>query len=202
MTLDERRAGDKKRTPQMGEPPPLTRREILINVQRLCRSFARNMAYYRAGWVRELRPLFDPKEEGGNFWIAVNNNFLDMCVLDWCKLFGGRNENHAWKRIVTDPDSFKMDLLKHLGLDETSFAEQIRIFLEYRNKWVAHLDGDRKGLYPRLEVAKKAVWFYYERIGSEQVDPEMSNKTIQTGYRECEEEARRVYRQALQNRRL
>jgi hypothetical protein len=186
----------------MTEEPPLTRHEILTNVQRLCRSFGRNMAYYRAGWAKELRHLFEANPDSGNFWIAVKNNFLDMCVLDWCKLFGERNGNYSWKRIVADSDAFKTDLLRHLRLDEDAFEEEIRIFREYRNKWVAHLDRDRKGLYPRLDIAKKAVWFYYERIGSEQVDQEMSPKTIETGYRESEEEADTVYRQAAQSRRL
>ncbi len=68
-----------------------------------------------------------------------------MCVLDWCKLFGERNGNYSWKRIVADPDAFKRDLLEHLGLDDNAFDEEIRIFREYRDKWVAHLDRDRKG---------------------------------------------------------
>ena len=182
----------------MTESSSLTRREILANVQRLCRSFGRNMAYYRAGWAMELRHLFEANPDSGNFWNTVNGNFLDMCVLDWCKLFGERNGNYSWKRIVADPDAFKRDLLEHLGLDDNAFDEEIRIFREYRDKWVAHLDRDRKGLYPRLDIARKAVWFYYERIGNEQVDQEISPKTIETGYKECEEEASTVYRQAAQ----
>src|SRR5216684_7437609 len=154
----------------MTESSSLTRREILANVQRLCRSFGRNMAYYRAGWSMELRHLFEANPDSGNFWNTVNGNFLDMCVLDWCKLFGERNGNYSWKRIVADPDAFKRDLLEHLGLDDNAFDEEIRIFREYRDKWVAHLDRDRKGLYPRLDIAKKAVWFYYKRIGNEQVE--------------------------------
>jgi hypothetical protein len=73
-----------------------------------------------------------------------------------------------------------------LGVDEGAFDVEIRIFREYRDKWVAHQDRDRKGLYPRLETAKKAVWFYYQHIRNEQVDQEIGPKTIETGYKECE----------------
>ena len=107
----------------MTEDPPLTHREILIRVQTLCRSFGRNMAYYRAGWAmlrpgvwerpQELQHLFETNPDSkyfnpdsGNFWATVSNNFLDMCVLDWCKLFGERDGNYSWKRIFTDPDAF------------------------------------------------------------------------------------------------
>jgi hypothetical protein len=178
---------------------PLTRREILTNVQRLCRSFGRNLAYYRAGWDRDLRILCEANPDSGSFWTTVNGNFLDMCVLDWCKLFGERNGHYTWNQIVVDPDSFKTAMLRHLDLNEYAFEEEIRIFRDYRDKWVAHLDRDREGVYPRLEVARKAVWFYYKRICEEQIDQEIGLKTIEAGYRDCEEEARRVYRQAAKN---
>jgi hypothetical protein len=48
-------------------------------------------------------------------------------------------------------------------------------------------------------MAKKAVWFYYECVGAEQFDQEMGSKTIETGYKECEEEATSVYQQAVRN---
>ena len=150
----------------------------------------------------EVRDLFEANPESGTFWNTVNGNFLDMCVLDWCKLFGERNGNYSWQRIVADPDAFRTDLLEYLGLVEDRFDEEIRIFREYRDKWVAHLDTDRKGLYPRLEIAKKAVWFYYECIGNEQVDHVISPKTIEAGYRECEREASTVYQQAATRRQL
>jgi hypothetical protein len=147
------------------------------------------MAYYRAGWTSEVRPLFDQNPINGVFWNTVNGNFLDMCVLEWCKLFGGKNEKHSWIHIAKDPDVFKMHLLQHLGLDEGAFEEDIRIFREYRDQWVAHQDREQKGLYPRLAHASKAVWFYYEHICNEQIDQEMGPKAIETGYKECEQEA-------------
>ena len=150
----------------------------------------------------EVRRLFEANQESGNFWNTVNGNFLDMCVLDWCKLFVERNGKHSWRRIVADPDAFRTDLLKHLDLDQDAFDEEIRVFREYRDKWVAHLDTDRRGRYPRLEIAKKAVWFYYERIGNEQVDQEIAPQTIETGYQQCREEASTVYRQMTQERRF
>lgn len=98
--------------------------------------------------------------------------------------------------MVADPSSFKADLLMRLGLDEDAFAEHIRIFREYRDRWVAHLDAERRGFHPRLEIAKKAVWFYYAHVEKEQIDRELFPKPIEIGYRECEEEACGIYRRA------
>jgi hypothetical protein len=36
-----------------------------------------------------------------DFWVAVNNNFFDMCVLDWCKLFTRKSEKHYYRRCQT-----------------------------------------------------------------------------------------------------
>lgn len=187
----------------MSEEAPLTRSEILTNVQRLCRSFALNMAYYRAGWRNELGPLLKASASSatGNFWIVANNNFFDMCVLDWCKLFGGQTGYYSWKQVVPDSDDFKTELLQHLGLDEDAFKKEVRRFREYRDQWVAHLDLKRKGHLPRLDIARKAVWFYYERTVAEHLDQEMGPKTIETGYQECELEADLAYRRALQTQR-
>ncbi len=119
-----------------------------------------------------------------------------MCVLDYCKLFGENNGSHCWKRVARDSAQFKADLLAHLGLNEAAFEADIRIFREYRDKWVAHLDEERKGCHPSLEIAKKAVWFYYDYVGKEQADSEMRGESLETGYRDCEEQARQIYRQA------
>jgi len=45
----------------------------------------RNIAFHRS-----LLPLKDELDH--NYWIFVFNNFLDMAVLDWCKVFGARSE--------------------------------------------------------------------------------------------------------------
>jgi hypothetical protein len=117
----------------MTKGPLLTRHEILSRVQGLCRSFGRNIAYYRAGWATGIRHLFEGNPTSGNFWKTVNGNFLDMCVLDWCKLFGDRDGNYYWRRVVADPDAFKTHLLEHLGLAENAFEETIRVFRQYRD---------------------------------------------------------------------
>ena len=68
---------------------PMTRREKLGNVVKLCHSFLLNLASYRAGWNNEHRHLLEMTNTvSGDFWRKVNGNFIDMCVLEWCKLFG------------------------------------------------------------------------------------------------------------------
>jgi hypothetical protein len=178
----------------MAKIPELTRREKLGNVVTLCRSFGRNLAYFRAGWSDEYRHLLEPTNvANGNFWRTVNGNFIDMCVLEWCKLFGEKNGEYYWKNISGDTAGFRTDLLLHLALDQEAFNRQVHVIREYRDKWVAHLDVERTGFRPELEVAKKSVWFYYERMV--QQEPDLSGLPIEleSGYQQCSDEARSVY---------
>jgi hypothetical protein len=172
----------------------MLRNERLRRVLMLCGSFVRNLAYYRAGWSEEHRHLLGMNN--GDFWRVVNGNFIDTCVLEWCKLFGEKKGEFHWKKIVSNPVSFKAGLLLQAGLDEYAFNKEINTFRQYRDKWVAHLDTERTGFIPALEVAKKAVWFYYARVKQEAESRELVEFTreLDRAYEQCEREAKEVYR--------
>jgi hypothetical protein len=179
----------------------ISRKAKLYNVLRLSASFVRNLAYYRVGWSEEHKHLLDKGND--DFWRVVNANFLDMSVLDWCKLFGEEGGKHHWRKIVTDPVTFEAGLLAHLALDEEAFNKHVRMIRKYRDKWVAHLDLDSKGCYPALEVAKQAVWFLWAHIMKHEVEPTefmQFTRDIESGYEHCEREADAVYKTAASMR--
>ena len=73
------------------------------------------------------------------FWRTVNGNFLDLCVLEWCKLFAGKNSMHHWRKVVAHPDRFEVALRARLRLTKPQFDEYITAMCAYRDKFVAHL---------------------------------------------------------------
>jgi len=79
------------------------------------------MAYYRAGWTQEHIHLLNSVNSRHHFWRQVSVNFIDLCVLEWCKLFAGKKDKHHWRNVVTDPETFKAKLLHCLGLEEGQF---------------------------------------------------------------------------------
>src|SRR5450830_84239 len=91
----------------------------------LCCHLTRNLAYYHAVWSE-----FQPKHEG-EFWITVLGNFIDVCVLEWSKLFGDNNGKHYWKRIVDDEASFKARLLSTIGITEAQWEQSWKSIKEY-----------------------------------------------------------------------
>ena len=82
---------------------PLTRAERLRRVVRLCCAFIRNLEYYRVGFPGE------PRSADREFWLTVNGNFIDQCILEWFKLMGDPNDDHRCLKVVTDPARFKAE---------------------------------------------------------------------------------------------
>jgi hypothetical protein len=173
--------------------PALIKRERLRRVVLLCCHFMRNLAYYRVGHPGEPRPT------DTEFWLTVNGNFIDQCVLEWCKLFGDPKGEHAWPNIVTDPATFEAALLSQLSVSAVDF-EAYRIGMrEYRDKFVAHLDSERVMNIPNLDTAKASVAFYHDHIASQEASPgdlaglPESAARLSEYYEHCADEATRVY---------
>ena len=184
---------------------PLTPTERRRRVVLLCCSFMRNLASHRAGGQAKLRdnllnPNYTPE---GDFWIQVHGNFLDTCVLDWCKLFADKDGKHHWRRVVDNPDCFETDLYATLGVTDTEFETQVEAIRHYRDKFVAHLDQERTMFLPTLEVARKAIVFLHERLVQQAPSQEdwrglpASAEQFERVFTQASEQAKRVYDEAL-----
>ena len=99
----------------------MTRRQLLRRVGILCCHFLRNLAFYMAGW-RKGELIFKDQ-----FWVNANGNFLDICVLEWCKLFVDKRGKHHWRKVITDQASFYDGLLQAVNLTEAEFEAYIEI---------------------------------------------------------------------------
>jgi hypothetical protein len=173
--------------------PPLTPTERRSRVVRLCYSFMRNLAFHRAGLQGEMqRQLFAPAHR--QFWREVHGNFIDICVLDWCKLFAESKGKHHWRRVIDDKEHehFKADLYRTLGVTVDQFAEVITEIKDYRDKFVAHLDDERTMRFPTLEVAKRSIVFLHARLGQP-----MTTEQFEERYEQAFREAQSVYEEAL-----
>lgn len=146
-------------------PEQLTRSDRVRRVVRVCLHCTRNLAYYRAGWQgKHLVP------ETSQFWRTVNGNCLDHCVLEWCKLFDGK-DHHSWRRFVSDPVQFETELLIHVGISAEEFGQFAETVRRYRDKFVAHLDSDKYMDIPVLDIVKKSTAFYHQHVVAKEAQP-------------------------------
>lgn len=146
----------------------MTREERVRRTFILCQVVARNLAYYRVGRNSGNNRFKGSRD--ADFWTVLNSNFIDTCVLEWCKLFADKNAKHYWARIVRTSVKFKSELLQHLGLTEGQFDAEIESILRYRNKFVAHLDSDRVMQVPKLDVIKASASFYHDYLIKEALE--------------------------------
>lgn len=136
----------------------MERQDLIRRVLLLCAHFARNRAYYLAGWNAQGPRI---KNE---FWITVNGNFMDIATLEWCKLFADNKGPHYWRNVVADPGTFEPALYAAIGVTAEQFAETIKEMRTYRDKFVAHLDALAEMNIPHLDTAWAAVRFYADHI--------------------------------------
>ena len=124
----------------------------------LCSHFLRNFAFYRAG---RCRGQLIRKNQ---FWVTVSNNCLDICVLEWCKLYADAKGKHHWKKIVDDQAAFECQLLQCLCMTHAQYNDYIIEMRTYRDRFVAHLDEDETMIIPVLRPARRSVALLYSHI--------------------------------------
>jgi hypothetical protein len=96
--------------------------------------------------------------------MRVNGNFLDIGILEWCKLFVDLRGQHHWETVVSDPPECKRMLLQHLGISQIELNTYVAEVRVYRNKFVAHLDSELVADIPRLDVALGSAQFLLEYL--------------------------------------
>lgn len=178
---------------------PLSRTERLRRVATLCLSFTRNLAYYRLAQNKYKTFLKSGRTEA-IFWVTANANSYDICILEWYKLFIDKNGKHHWKNIVSDSAHFEAGLLEELGINAQDFQITINELQRLRDKFLAHLDSDRVIDLPRLDIPKKAVWYYYcYLLQHEGLDAEAErlHKKLEPGYKQAEHQADMAYRAVI-----
>jgi hypothetical protein len=143
----------------------MTRRERLRRTAHLCLHTLRNMAFFRAS--------SDAQEAwtGEQFWTTAHDNFLDIAVLEWCKVFADEKRGkHHWGKVVNNADVFMLGLLAHLKLTEPLFLEYIQGMRAYRDKFIAHLDEENQMNIPNLSAAIKSSQYLYRWLLEEEDD--------------------------------
>ena len=136
----------------------MNRRARLRRTGILCLHCLRNAAYYRA-W--NAAPRARRQEQ---FWRTINSNCIDICVLEWCKVFGDLRAKHHWSKSVSDQDAFVRALYARLSMDEQEFEVFRLAVRHYRGKFVAHLDEENRFNVPLLQPIIDSTRFLYNYL--------------------------------------
>lgn len=141
---------------------PLTELEKMRRVLIVIQSAALNFGYFRGAKTMTHEEV---EVELTDIQRRTDNNFLDMGVFDWCKLFAEREHQYWGRFISTDKrDAFAEGLFKAVGKDDVAWKSYVEEFLVYRDKFLGHLDNRRTAAIPRLDSAIKALHYYAQFI--------------------------------------
>lgn len=136
----------------------------------LCCHFTRNLAYYRAGWDKGI--YIFPENE---LWATLNSNFLDVAVLEWCKVFADTKAFYSWRKVVVDPNSFLPQLYHNYGASKEEWDHYLNEMRTYRDKFLAHLDSRPTMHIPSMDLAQFAIYYIYDTMRAEQVSEVFKN---------------------------
>lgn len=169
-------------------------KDRLRRIVLLCSSFARNLAYFRAGQEKENLPLLQGRVPFSSFWRQVSGNAIDVAILDWCKLFADKNGEH-WTKLVKNRAGFETGLMRHLNITAGIFEEYAKELRLYRNKFAGHSDPEKSAEMPDMALAKSATEFLLEHITGEAAPGELDGvdgANIKAGYDTWLAEAREL----------
>jgi hypothetical protein len=104
---------------------------------------------------------------------------------------------------VTDAAAFEAGMLAAVDMNGAAFESEIDAVRVYRDKFLAHLDSERVMDIPRLDLLWAAVRFCFRHV----LDTEMNEAErtrvglpdLDAYYQECFDEARAIYKRALQH---
>lgn len=124
------------------------------------------MAFAQSIKVRRMveEIALDPKQ---TFWIMTVNLLADAAAIEWCKVFGSRDEDTHWTRVISSGshDEVRAALLAELGFSQSEWEAYHRSILQYRNEIVAHHDlGASIAKYPRYDSAIVAANFMFDQF--------------------------------------
>ena len=149
--------------------------------------------YYRAGWNADM-PVF-PRTD---LWATLNSNFLDIAVIEWCKLFAETKAYYTWRRVVVDPDPFIPQLFSDYGATKDEWDTYVGSMRTYRDKFLAHLDRRNEMDIPVMDLAQFSIFYIFDTMRAEQSSGVFRGlpQDLRTYSAGCMDEAARLYASA------
>jgi hypothetical protein len=168
----------------------MNRRQHVRRVAILCCHCLRNLAFFFSGRPNG-KQIFTEQ-----FWVTTGNNFLDIAVLEWCKLFVDARGKHHWTKVITDHAAFSTGLFDAMTLTDPFFKEYIEEMRTYRDKFVAHLDFEERMQIPNLRAAQRSTAYLYDYLRAHEDEGNFlidAPETAGAFYKAFQKEGNRVY---------
>lgn len=124
------------------------------------------MVFAQSVRVRRMieKSALEPKQ---TFWIMTVNLLADAAAIEWCKVFGSRDEDTHWTHVLPNErhEEVREELLQQLALTMEQWKEYRGTIVSYRDQMVAHHDLNAAvAKYPHYDMALVAANFMFDQI--------------------------------------
>jgi len=140
----------------------IPREKLIRRVVILCCHCLRNFSFYTGGFHNGKLIYND------QFWVTANGNFLDICILEWCKLFADPKGRHHWRKVIKKEAIFLDGLLNDLNISESELADYTDKVRTYRDKFIAHLDHGNMMHIPQMNIALSSVCYLFDYLRNQE----------------------------------
>ncbi len=136
----------------------------------LLHRFARSLTYFRE--IRKRIGCNKSSIKNSWFWTETLNSHLKMSVIDWCIIFGTDDNDIHWKKATIGhtgefQNNFRLIIYEKTCLNKQEYQEYHKELIDFRNKYVAHVDMSHTEPVPIMDNALKVAITYDEFIRKE-----------------------------------
>jgi len=152
--------------------------------------FVQHLAYYKGLWA-----IYDDITDHRDFWRSTCDAHLKLATVAWCNVFGSNKEDIHWTKTPTDNtharQDFRQRVLSETGFTQGQWATYHKEMLEFRGKYVAHLDlrGPFNGPVPYFDPALQVAYAYQEWVRELMRPALLNQRTLRSQYEQWEAEA-------------
>jgi len=187
--------------PERPLSPGERRRRVLI----VCCNFVRSLAIYRSV-MHKGETLLAKSYVDVVFWRQVASDAIDVCVLEWCKVFADPKwGKHHYTRIFSEKG--QVDFLQRLFSEQNLTPVEYEAFVKnlrlYRDKFVAHLDDERIMYPPKFDIAFASISLLYSLLVEKECGPEeiagfaKTRADFETEYNLCVQKTNAIIRRTI-----
>lgn len=159
--------------------------------------FVQHIAYYRG-----LRARFDQIAAHRDFWRSTCDAHLKLATVAWCNVFGSNKEDLHWTKTPAAEvakqaaKDFRHRILSRTGFTLEKWKTYRKNMLDFRNRYVAHLDLQTPFTQPVPDFDPAIQTAYaYEEWARELIRPVSLNQpALNAQYAQWETEACSVIR--------
>jgi len=153
--------------------------------------FVQHLAYYKGLWA-----IYDSIRDYRDFWRSTCDAHLKLATVAWCNVFGSHKEDMHWTKTPTDNtqacQDFRCRVLSETRFTQGQWEAYRKEMLDFRDKYVAHLDLRSPCSVPHFDPALQVACAYQE-WAREIIRPVLLNQpTLKSQYEQWEAEARSI----------